>query len=422
MGPPVPTSRLLRYLVVSVLAFGGASGAAHAQCQYEITAVIAADPCPPPFNNVPQTIGTAFNEAGDTVVGWYKQCGAATGEEAFVWRADTGLVTLPRPAGVSSAQAADISESGVIVGTYLVSGVGFRGFVYENGEYTELPPLPGGAWSGANAISDAGEVVGFRSIGSKGDPVNPFSAFIWSASEGFVDLGVVEGPNSAAVDISSDGVVVGWTGGSLLNSLGFVWDSGNVITLPPIPDGSTSSAAGIDAVRQVCGSGFMDVGDPPTIAARGFFWENGDMTMIAPVSGYDTSGAGDINRVGQVTGLSVKLSNSADRRAFVWQNVTYDLNDLVAPGPALVLRRAKAINDAGQIIADGFDPSFNVVTFVLTPIDRPLGDINIDCHVDEDDLLLLLNDFGQTGSPADINGDGVVNVLDLIDLLLNFGS
>ena len=42
--------------------------------------------------------------------------------------------------------------------------------------------------------------------------------------------------------------------------------------------------------------------------------------------------------------------------------------------------------------------------------------------MDEDDLLLLLNDFGQTGSPADINGDGVVNVLDLIDLLLNFGS
>ena len=54
------------------------------------------------------------------------------------------------------------------------------------------------------------------------------------------------------------------------------------------------------------------------------------------------------------------------------------------------------------------------------------GDVNGDCLVNVLDLIELLLCFGQAGEAqcalADINGDGDVNVLDLIELLLQFGT
>ena len=49
-------------------------------------------------------------------------------------------------------------------------------------------------------------------------------------------------------------------------------------------------------------------------------------------------------------------------------------------------------------------------------------DVNGDCVVNVLDLIDQLLDFGTAGGPADINADGTVNVLDLIELLLAFGN
>ena len=59
--------------------------------------------------------------------------------------------------------------------------------------------------------------------------------------------------------------------------------------------------------------------------------------------------------------------------------------------------------------------------FLLTRI-RQSPDINGDCVVNVDDLIDLLYDFGTEGGLSDINGDGTTDVLDLIDLLLAFGT
>ncbi len=49
-------------------------------------------------------------------------------------------------------------------------------------------------------------------------------------------------------------------------------------------------------------------------------------------------------------------------------------------------------------------------------------DIKRDGSINVLDLIELLLDFGTAGGgPTDINGDGTVNVLDLINLLLAFG-
>ena len=64
--------------------------------------------------------------------------------------------------------------------------------------------------------------------------------------------------------------------------------------------------------------------------------------------------------------------------------------------------------------------------YVVNVQSSVVGDINGDCVVNVLDLIDLLLCFGLPAVPAceseDVNGDGTVNVLDLIDLLLNFGQ
>ena len=54
------------------------------------------------------------------------------------------------------------------------------------------------------------------------------------------------------------------------------------------------------------------------------------------------------------------------------------------------------------------------------------ADVNADGVINVLDLIALLLCFGQPAVPGceaeDINGDGTVNVLDLIDVLLAFGA
>ncbi|MCS7208360.1 MAG: dockerin type I repeat-containing protein [Fimbriimonadales bacterium] len=52
-----------------------------------------------------------------------------------------------------------------------------------------------------------------------------------------------------------------------------------------------------------------------------------------------------------------------------------------------------------------------------------VGDVNCDGCVNDIDLLQVLLEFGNTTiTPADVNNDGVVNDIDLLAILLNFGS
>jgi WD40 repeat protein len=52
----------------------------------------------------------------------------------------------------------------------------------------------------------------------------------------------------------------------------------------------------------------------------------------------------------------------------------------------------------------------------------PPGDVNYDFCVDDEDLLRVLDTFGQSGNlPEDVNRDGVVDDQDLLTVLFNFG-
>jgi len=388
--------------------------AAQVPCEYDVTIIAAPVECGLGTVN---TFGLGINENG-AVVGYY-QCPLWEHSEAFVWSAEEGFITLDRPEGVYSAAAGDINDSGVICGSVLVTGLGYRGFVYDSGKWIILDPVvPDAGWSGANAINNAGVVVGQRSITKN---LNPQNAYFWSVENGFTDLGVMNGPNSAARDINEQGIICGWTGVLLSSDEAFVWSDGELSFLGPIPGGESSTGSAINALGQVCGVGVIKSKDSPTVGA-GFVWNDGVFTLIEPIDGYDTSGSGCINDGGQVTGLSANLDQPTDIHAYVWiKGVTWDLNNFIPVEKLALLKRAKAINNVGQIVTDGDLDGENTFTFLLTPVDAPLGDLDGDCSVGKVDLVTLLLEWGEINSPADLNNDDIVSTADLLILLANWG-
>ncbi len=77
------------------------------------------------------------------------------------------------------------------------------------------------------------------------------------------------------------------------------------------------------------------------------------------------------------------------------------------------------MNDRGQLLCEGADMDGQVAV-VLTPISAPIGDIEWDCSTNINDLLIVIREWGEQESVADINGDGVVNAVDLMVVFENW--
>ena len=414
--------RLVLPGVTALASLFALAGDTQAQCQYDVT--ILQFPIDCEFGLPVITSGLSLNEHG-AVVGRY-QCPTSKYSQGFLWTAEGGFVGLDPPPGVIEVIPTDINHQGVICGTMIVADVGFRGFVYDHGAWTMLPPVVDmlGTWSSAAAINDDGIVVGQRSIT---DSLNPQNAYVWSADEGFTDLGVMNGPNSAANDINQAAVVTGWTG--LFAAPGdeaFIWQAGELTLLGPIPGGCRSQGNAISEQGIIAGSGRIPSKGASATVSRGFVWENGQFTIIVPIEGYHHSGSvGDINSHKEVVGASIKEDNPNDRRGYLWrEGITFDLNALVISKEDLLIQGGAANNDAGVIVALGNSAQSGVVSFLLAPITRT-GDLDGDCAVGILDLLTLLAHWGpcppMAGCPADLNEDGIVNIFDLLLLLANWG-
>ena len=396
-----------------VLALGADSSA---QCNYDVTVLDYPIICGISSVN---TRGRGMNEQG-AVVGQYK-CPIWTTTEAFLWTPEEGFSTLQRPPGVISASAVDINEHGVICGSMRVEGVGFRGFVWDNGEWTELPPiLPERGWSFANAISNSGVVVGERSVA--GD-VAPRTAFIWTSADGFVDLGLMGGLISSVADLTEAGMLVGWTGNGGSISDTFIWQDKSLTFLGPIPGGFTSTAHAITENGLIVGRGRIPMKGFSTGIPRAFVWKNGVFALIGTLPDHLRSAALDANDLGQIVGSSWTVGdNPSFGHAFLYQNgVMTNLNTLISPDLNINICPAWRIGEDGTILAS----ANNTAMAILTPIDPPVGDLDLDCQVGIIDFLRLLADWGPcpetTGCRADLNGDGVVDVLDFAMLLENWG-
>jgi probable HAF family extracellular repeat protein len=302
--------------------------------------------------------------------------------------------------GGSTSYGADLNASGVVVGYSLRTDETWGAFVYSNGSMQDLGSLSGEEtyalginakgqivgrsgnraflYSGgsmqdlgslgahpvfANAINESGQVVGGSAKVSNEFQLR-IEAFRYSNGS-MQGLGTLGGLISYANDINAAGQV---TGESSETEKGgrraFLYSNGSMQDLGDIgpSEGSRKISYGnaINDSGQVVGA----IG-PQGYLLRAFLFSNGAMSDLGTLNGASASSADDINNAGTIVG------ESGDR-AFVYSlsGGMADLNSLVVNGEGWVLRRARAVNDAGQIAGYG---SLNGAdrAFLLTPVPEP---------------------------------------------------
>lgn len=190
----------------------------------------------------------------------------------------------------------------------------------------------GGRSSGAYALNDRGQVVGWSDIG------DGFSshAFLWDSVHGMIDLGTLPGEDlSCALAINDCGVVVG-TSGSGDEFIPFVSDSTKGIRSLDGLGGRSGEAWGINNAGQVVGSLW---GGP----SSAFLWDSDDGMTDLGVRG--ATAAWGVNNASQVVGSL--LTGTVDHHAFIWDS-TNGVRDLATLGGNE--SDALGINDAGQVV------------------------------------------------------------------------
>ena len=76
---------------------------------------------------------------------------------------------------------------------------------------------------------------------------------------------------------------------------------------------------------------------------------------------------------------------------------------------------------SGELVVGGRDGTISCLTGGIDAIIFNPADINQDGSVNVTDMLIIIDQWGQTNSIADINNDGIVNVSDLLMVIDNWG-
>jgi probable HAF family extracellular repeat protein len=325
----------LRLAVVVAIAMAVAPVAtAGAQSSYRVVEIPAA----PGFD---ATSGDEINASGQVVGTLY---GGVLGEKhsAFVWDQSSGLRALGDFAGRGTV-GGGINDRGVVTGDAPSGHVYFGQTAFRwtaAGGFENLGPA--GSPSG---INNAGEVIG-TAFGP---------AWVrWDAAgqvQPFGSLPYIYGSPQA---INDDGQIVGYApegrGGQF-------WDPQTGLgQLPPLPGGFSALAYDINDLGHASGNSQVPYvtklkrGTSAPCGLRAFscavIWRDGRPTAVGPNGSFGNG----INNEDDVVGQFLDGSNAY--RAFLYRDGVFsDLNQLVPAGSPF-LEEARAINDAGWILAN----------------------------------------------------------------------
>jgi probable HAF family extracellular repeat protein len=186
--------------------------------------------------------------------------------------------------------------------------------------FNDLGVLPGGNFSEATGINQAGEVVGRSTL-----PLENFfvsHAFFWSEAAGLVDLGTLPGfDQSFAAAINDQRQVVGNSTNLLGMGHAFLFEldaQGGVLArhdLGTLPGGRGSAATAINNLGQVVGWSEIEVGDELEIHA--FFWsEATGMVDLGTLPGGIQSFALGINDLATIVGVAA--TETGECRGFIF--------------------------------------------------------------------------------------------------------
>ncbi|GAB3428857.1 PEP-CTERM sorting domain-containing protein [Massilia solisilvae] len=271
-----------------------------------------------------------INNAGQ-IVGGYRGRG-------FIW--DNGQITELPTLGGPWSRATGINDNGVVIGDS-ASGDVTRGFVYENGNIRSVGALTYWGSSYAKDINSSGQVVG-RSE----DPDGPTEAFLYSNGH-ITSVGNLYGFGAAAYGINDHGAIVGGAWRDVNQpTAAFLYQNGTTIDLGSL-GGQGSWAYAINNAGQVVGD--STVGGA-TLVSHAFLFSDGVMHDIGP-AGVDSHAVG-INNYGDVIGWYQAQIGLFGRGFLYTQGEVVDLTAALELPFNYALVEVNGINDKGQIIGE----------------------------------------------------------------------
>ncbi|MFN0198939.1 MAG: PEP-CTERM sorting domain-containing protein [Planctomycetaceae bacterium] len=294
-----------------------------------------------------------------------------TNGRAFRWDNGTGMTDLGGFPGYNSDSIGrGVNSLGQVVGGSLHELNRIQAFLLEGGTMTQLPGLTDFTReSTATGINDFGHISGYATDGFSDRAVR------WTEEDGAQNLGgVLATVYSRGYAINDDGIVVGfYNEGS--RDQAFLWHPvTGMLDLGAVSGGDDFSQAygisntNVDSLDAMYPGSVVGVED--NIA---FLWTptGGTISLGSIPGGRDWESAGlGVNIYGQVVGYSDE--GPGDDRAFLWQSDLgmLDLTTLLdSSGAGWQLTSARAINDQGWIVGDGWDPEENAIhAYLLIPV------------------------------------------------------
>jgi probable HAF family extracellular repeat protein len=263
--------------------------------------------------------------------------------QGFFWNG--GALSYVPTLGGSESPAFGINSSGVVTGWSFTSSPTEDAYSYSGGTTTSLAPLIGGLGSQGSAINNSGVIVGSIVYAPNNDEAFELSGTTVTYL-GFLPGGI----NSVANAISPSGLITGWADDSFGNEV-FIYSTANGLVNIGSLGGPGGAGTAINDAGQVAGYSYVNGG----AAQHAFLYSGGTMQDLGTLGGTNSSALG-INAAGWVVG-SADTSTGTD--AFLYMNgVLYDLNSLLVNAPGVDLTSAVAINDNGQILANGPDGAY----------------------------------------------------------------
>jgi probable HAF family extracellular repeat protein len=342
----------------------GLSDIAGAAPQFKIRDIGAAYP-----SGSGRTYGTAISNSGYAVGNL--SSGLAPDEKGLLWKPDgtaTGLIFSP-----NRTIPKDVNDLGQVAGVYTGASIyDNRGFVFDGTIRRDLGSL-GGNYTSAQALNNSMVVVGTSNLANGSSRGFAWENGVMSA------LPSLAGNRAGANDINDANQIVGWSTDADGDSRAVLWQGGGMTDLGDIGGGSANAQA-ISTAGQIAGYSLATNG-----RQHAFLWSAGSMLDLMPSFAGNSYGY-DVNRSGSVVGLLAPAGGSAS--AFLWSGgALYDLGALITES-GWRLYDARGINDAGQIIGSGWNPSGTFSAYMLTPVPEP------------ETYLLLLAGLGVLGLRA----------------------